>query len=225
MNRSIISLSLLTVAVTVSFEASNCAPVNRVTGIKGPEKDARHKRSNAGEGSAGQSDRNGIAFLNAVQCFSRLIDQKALPLCDPSLDSWNRSKSQATSLGKERMIAGRNRRKRQSGQKIKLPQALELVEEYGLKECVARTACELACNPNLYGRMGRALYRFMATVYNRSKIPGIADAAVQFYRSSITAGARLKGQNCRPQCRSEYTGCFRQTSSLLRMASHVDLSI
>lgn len=112
-----------------------------------------------------------------------------------------------------------------SGRKIKLAQALKLVQEYGLVDCVARTACELSCNPRLYGRMGHALTRFMARVSKRNTIPGIPSSAVDFYRSSMAFGFHLKGSNCKTECKSRYSDCTRQTPSLLLMASRVDLSI
>lgn len=112
-----------------------------------------------------------------------------------------------------------------SGRKIKLPQALKLVQEYGLTGCVARAACELSCNPTLYGRMGRPLSRFMAMVSKRNSIPGIPSSAVDFYRSAMAFGSQLKGSNCKTECKSQYSDCTRQTPSLLRMASRIDLSI
>ena len=231
MKRSIIAISLLTAfSFFASFRTSNCAPVDQETGFKSAEKDGEYWNSDSGEAdTAVQSDRNGIAFVNATHCFKHLIDQKlhvpcnhSLLLCHRSIGGTMEEGSNAKDVAAQQK---RDRRQVTSGQKIKLPKALELVEQYGLKECVARTSCELACNPNLYGRIGRSLYRFMSFVYRRNRIAGVSAAAIDFYRSSITAGARLKGQNCKDECKSQYAGCTRQTSVLLRMASHIDLSI
>lgn len=231
MKRSIVAISLLTAFWFLpSFRPSNCAPVDQETGFKSAEKDGEY--GNADSGNRVQSDqRNGIAFLDLAHCFNHLIDQKSPHVaCDRSLLHTDRSITgtpvkQETAEGNMTFTQKRERRQVSSGQKIKLPKALELVEQYGLKQCVARTSCELACDPNLYGRRGRSLYRFMALVYKRNRIPGIPAAAVAFYRSSIAAGAKLKGQNCKDECNSQFTGCTRQTSVLLRMASHIDLSI
>jgi hypothetical protein len=213
---------------------SNCAPVNPVTGIKSAEKDGESHSAYPGHaGSRLQSERNEIAFDDRILCFKclRLIDQRQVSE-QTSSSSWSSDRSvnvkERTKHEEghdQKMMSTVGRSKRQSGGgKIKLPQALELVEQYGLKECVARTSCELSCTPNIHGRMGRSLYRFMAAVYKRKGIPGIPAAAIEFYRTSIAAGTRLRGQNCRSECKSQYGGCTRQTPALLRMASHIDLS-
>lgn len=128
----------------------------------------------------------------------------------------------------EDVLSQKTRRRRQTqqqGRRIPLQKALQLVESYGLKECVARTSCELSCNPDLYGRMGRSLSMMMNRLGKRVSFPGVAASAIDFYRTATSTGRGLRGKNCKEECKSKYPECKHRAATLLRLASTIDLSI
>lgn len=111
--------------------------------------------------------------------------------------------------------------------KVKLGRALEMIEMYGMKTCVARAICELACNPNIFGRMGRSLYGLMTSLNARRNIKGVPEEKASFYRTAVATGTTFKDKNkdCQDSCTIEYTPCNKPTPFLLRMASNIDFSI
>ena len=215
------------VGVTLSFLSSllplwtvNCAPVDQKRELKLVE-----DREITNDGA---DVKLAATTLLATDCFNDSID---LPL--PILSTDSRISISCADLDVNLIIrvsaprdeVSRRRRQASAGRKMSLQQALTFVDEYGLKNCVARASCELACDSGRFGRAGRSLARLMAVLVKRSTIPGVPADVVDFYRSSFALGSRLKGKECRSECGSQYPGCTRPTPALLRMVSFVDLPV
>ncbi|CAG2183353.1 unnamed protein product, partial [Oppiella nova] len=92
---------------------------------------------------------------------------------------------------------------------VTLKQAISIVEKRRLTECVARTLCELACNPDTYGDKGRAVYQTLKEFESES-LPKLA-----FYKTARDRGQALTKTNCN-ECYTLYAKCKTPTETLLR---------
>jgi len=112
-------------------------------------------------------------------------------------------------------------------QKIKLSRALDMVETYKLQGCVARTICQLACDPTIFGKTGQSMAAVMYRINSHSKIPGVSEEKASFYREAISSGEviRENEDDCTSTCTQRYTPCSMATPVILRMASNFDLSV
>ena len=113
-----------------------------------------------------------------------------------------------------------NNRRRQ---KLSIKQALDMAESMQLKECLARSACELACDHVPFGKEGRNLHRLMQTLAAKKNIPGVPVTRANFYRKAMEHGKSLKdGKNCK-ECHTKFSKCSQSTPALLRIASTIDI--
>ncbi|CAG2168440.1 unnamed protein product [Oppiella nova] len=94
--------------------------------------------------------------------------------------------------------------------------AISIVEKRRLTECVARTICELACNPDTYGDKGRAVYQTLKEFESES-LPKLA-----FYKTARDRGQALTKTNCN-ECYTLYAKCKTPTETLLRLASALSI--
>ena len=111
--------------------------------------------------------------------------------------------------------------------KIKLSRALEMVEAFGLQTCVARSICELACDPDMFGKLGRAMHRVMTRLNSHVNIAGVEEEKAAFYREAVTSGETFKynEDDCKTECTDRYSPCSRPTPFMLRMASNIDFAL
>ncbi|CAG2117434.1 unnamed protein product, partial [Medioppia subpectinata] len=68
---------------------------------------------------------------------------------------------------------------------VTLKQAITIVEKRRLTDCVARTICELSCNPETYGEKGKPVYETLKK-FESDSLPKLA-----FYKTARDRGQAL----------------------------------
>jgi len=100
---------------------------------------------------------------------------------------------------------------------VTLKQAISIVEKRRLTDCVARTICELACNPDTYGEKGKAVYATLKQ-FESDSMPKLA-----FYKTARDNGEALApGGQC-SDCYTVYAKCKTPTETLLRLANALSI--
>jgi len=95
---------------------------------------------------------------------------------------------------------------------VTLQQAINIVEKRRLTECVARTICELSCNPETYGSKGKAVYETLKR-FESDTLPKL-----MYYKTARDSGQKLTKSNCK-ECFNLYANCKSPTETLLRLAN------
>jgi len=97
---------------------------------------------------------------------------------------------------------------------VTLKQAINIVEKRRLTQCVARTICELSCDPKIYGEKGTPVYQTLKE-FESDSLPKLA-----FYKNARDKGQALALDNtdCH-ECHSLYPNCKTSTETLLRLAN------
>ena len=98
---------------------------------------------------------------------------------------------------------------------IKLTQALTLVERVHLEECVSRTICELACNPDKHGSIGTKMGNTLRQ-FEEFDLP-----QVKYYKRAEKNGLVVK-PNCK-KCSTFYSKCKTPTRTIIMMAEAIHL--
>ena len=113
---------------------------------------------------------------------------------------------------------------------VTLQQAINIVEKRRLTDCVARTICELSCNPEsksffhlsieywlsvlrvVYGPKGKTVYQTLKQ-FESDTLPKLT-----FYKNARDKGQGLAKTQC-SDCFKLYPKCKSSTETLLRLAN------
>lgn len=98
---------------------------------------------------------------------------------------------------------------------IKLTQALTMVERVHLEECVSRTICELACDPDKHGAIGTKMGNTLRQ-FEEFDLP-----QVKYYKRAEKNGLMVK-PNCK-KCSTFYPKCKTPTRTIIMMAEAIHL--
>jgi len=99
---------------------------------------------------------------------------------------------------------------------VTLKQAITIVEKRRLTDCVARTICELSCNPETYGEKGKPVYETLKK-FESDSLPKLA-----FYKTARDRGQALDKSNCK-ECFTLYAKCKTPTETLLKLANALSI--
>jgi len=99
---------------------------------------------------------------------------------------------------------------------VTLKQAISIVEKRRLTDCVARTICELSCDPDTFGEKGKSVYQTLKE-FESDSLPKLA-----FYKTARDRGQALTKANCK-ECYTLYAKCKTPTETLLRLANALSI--
>lgn len=120
---------------------------------------------------------------------------------------------------------------------VTLKQAINIVEKRRLTECVARTICELSCNPDCkyqwlvdqwalrhwpllataYGPKGKLVYQTLKQ-FESDTMPKLS-----YYKKARAQGLALVTDDKCADCYKLYNTCKTSTDSLLRLANSISI--
>ncbi|KAI1289260.1 hypothetical protein HDE_08158 [Halotydeus destructor] len=106
-----------------------------------------------------------------------------------------------------------------SDQKAKMAKVMKLVEDFKLKDCVARVICALNCNPDGYGKDGKKVFNTMLSLQTSGSV---SEVDSKYYVKAGMQGRTYRQDKACVKCDSEYpcsatSGDLIDVSSLIRM--------
>lgn len=94
--------------------------------------------------------------------------------------------------------------------------AINLVKEAKMEECVARTICDLNCNPQGFGQDGKQVFMNMVRLQGAKVLD---EADTKYFQDAASKGRSATG-DCE-KCATHFSKCTSKSTDLIKMASHI----